>query len=118
LQQIAGFQAYVRGVDPSALENVMLTGINVPIRIGEVTVMPGDIALGDLEGLTFIPPQLAEKVANDTEMDHMVDKWGHAMLRAGKYTPGQIDGRWTKAMVEEFNTWLEQRGSKLRMPVP
>jgi len=118
LQQIPGFQVYTRGVDPSALENVMLTGINVPIRIGEVTVMPGDIALGDPEGVTFIPPHLAEKVANDTEMDHMVDEWGHAMLRAGKYTPGQIDGRWTKSMVEEFNAWLEKRGSKLRMPVP
>jgi len=118
LQEIPGFQCYVRGVDPSALENVMLTGINVPIRIGEVTVMPGDVALGDPEGITFIPPQLAEKVADDTEMDHLVDEWGHSMLREGKYTPGQIDGRWTKMMVEEFNAWLEKKGSKLRMPVP
>jgi len=118
LQEIPGFQCYVRGVDPSALENVMLTGINVPIRIGEVTVMPGDIALGDPEGVTFIPPQLAEKVADDTEMDHLVDEWGHAMLRQGRYTPGQIDARWTKTMVEEFNAWLEKKGSKLRMPVP
>ncbi len=118
LQEITGFQCYVRGVDPSALENVMLTGINVPIRIGEVTVMPGDIALGDPEGVTFIPPQLAEKVADDTEMDHLVDEWGHTMLREGRYTPGQIDARWTKAMVEEFNAWLEKKGSELRMPVP
>jgi len=118
LQEIPGFQCYVRGVDPSALENVMLTGINVPIRIGEVTVMPGDIALGDPQGVTFIPPQLAEKVADDTEMDHLVDEWGHTMLRQDRYTPGQIDARWTKAMVEEFNAWLEKKGSKLRMPVP
>jgi len=118
LQEIPGFQCYVRGVDPSALENVMLIGINVPIRIGEVTVMPGDIALGDPEGVTFIPPQLAEKVADDTEMDHLVDEWGHTMLREGKYTPGQIDASWTKTMVEEFNMWLEKKGSKLRMPAP
>jgi len=118
IQEIPGFQCYVRGVDPSALENVMLTGINVPIRIGEVTVMPGDIAIGDPEGITFIPPQLAEKVADDTEMDHLVDEWGHTMLREGKYTPGQIDAKWTKQMVEEFNAWLEKRGSKLRMPAP
>ena len=118
IQEIPGFQCYVRGVDPSALENVMLTGINVPIRIGEVTVMPGDIAIGDPEGITFVPPQLAEKVADDTEMDHLVDEWGHAMLREGKYTPGQIDGKWTKQMVEEFNAWLEKKGSKLRMPAP
>jgi 4-hydroxy-4-methyl-2-oxoglutarate aldolase len=118
LQEIPGFQCYVRGVDPSALENVMLTGINVPIRIGEVTVMPGDIAIGDPEGITFVPPQLAGKIADDTEMDHLVDEWGHAMLREGKYTPGQIDAKWTKQMIDEFNTWLEKKGSKLRMPAP
>jgi 4-hydroxy-4-methyl-2-oxoglutarate aldolase len=118
IQEIPGFQCYVRGDDPSALENVMLTGINVPIRIGEVTVMPGDIAIGDPEGITFVPPQLAEKLADETEMDHLVDEWGHTMLREGKYTPGQIDAKWTKQMVDEFNTWLEKKGSKLRMPVP
>jgi 4-hydroxy-4-methyl-2-oxoglutarate aldolase len=118
IQEIPGFQCYVRGVDPSALENVMLTGINVPIRIGEVTVMPGDIAIGDPEGITFVPSQLAEKVADDTEMDHLVDEWGHTMLREGRYTPGQIDAKWTKQMVEEFNAWLGKRGSKLRMPPP
>lgn len=118
IQQIAGFQVYTREVDPSALENVMLTGINVPIRIGDVTVMPGDIAIGDPEGVTFVPPQLAEKIADETEMDHLVDEWGHMKLREGKYTPGQIDAKWTKQMVLEFNTWAEKKGSKLRMPVP
>jgi 4-hydroxy-4-methyl-2-oxoglutarate aldolase len=118
IQQMPGFQVYTRGVDPSALENVMLTGINVPIRIGDVTVMPGDIAIGDPEGVTFVPPQLAEKTADDTEMDHLIDEWGHAMLREGKYTPGQIDTRWTPKMIEEFNAWLEKKGSKRRMPQP
>jgi 4-hydroxy-4-methyl-2-oxoglutarate aldolase len=118
IQEMPGFQCYVRGVDPSALENVMLTGINVPVRIGDVTVMPGDIAIGDPEGITFVPPQLAEKIADDTEMDHLVDEWGHTMLREGKYTPGQIDAKWTKPMVDEFNAWLEKKGSKRRMPAP
>ncbi len=118
IEEIKSFQCYVRGVDPSALENVMLTGINVPIRIGQATVMPGDIVIGDPEGVTFVPPQLAEKVADDTEMTHLVDEWGHTMLREGKYTPGQIDAPWTKSMVEQFNHWLEQKGSKLRMPIP
>lgn len=118
IEEIKGFQVYVRGVDPSALEGTMLMGINVPIRIGAVTVMPGDVVLGDAEGLTFIPPQLAEKVAGDTEMTHLVDEWGHKMLREGKYTPGEIDGEWTRDMVEQFNRWLEQKGSKLRMPLP
>src|SRR5580704_12056069 len=117
IQEIPGFQVYTRGVDPSALENVMLTGINLPIRIGDVTVMPGDIAIGDPEGVTFVPPQLAEKLADETEMDHLIDEWGHTMLREGKYTPGQIDSKWTKEMIEQFNAWLEKKGSKLHLPV-
>jgi regulator of RNase E activity RraA len=115
IQEIHGFQVYTRGVDPSALQNVMLTGINVPIRMGDTTVMPGDIAIGDPEGITFVPAQLAERVADDTEMDHMIDEWGHTMLREGKYTPGQIDAKWTPQMIREFNAWLKAKGSKLHM---
>jgi regulator of RNase E activity RraA len=118
IREIEGFQVFTKGVDPSALQNVMLTGVNTPIRIGQATVLPGDIAVSDPEGITFIPPHLAVKVADETEMTHLVDEWGHAQLRAGKYTPGQIDGKWTGAMVDEFNAWLTTKGSKLRMPRP
>jgi 4-hydroxy-4-methyl-2-oxoglutarate aldolase len=115
IKEISGFQVYARGFDPSALKNVMLMGINVPIRIGRTTVMPGDVVLGDPEGVTFIPPSLAEKVADEAEMDHLVDEWGHMMLREGKYTPGQIDSKWTPAMVQAFNKWAEEKGSRLRL---
>jgi 4-hydroxy-4-methyl-2-oxoglutarate aldolase len=116
IQQIKGFQVFARDMDPSALENVMLTGINVPIRIGEASVMPGDIAVGDPEGITFIPAHLAEKVADTAELTHLVDEWGHTMLRERKYTPGQIDAKWTRQMIQEFNAWAAQKRSKLRMP--
>lgn len=116
IQEIKGFQVYTRDMDPSALENVMLTGINVPIRIGEATVMPGDVAVGDPEGVTFIPAHLAEKVADKAELTHLIDEWGHAMLRGGKYTPGQIDAKWTPRMIQDFNAWAAKKGSKLRMP--
>ena len=115
LSEIKGFRVYVRDFDPSALSNVTLMGINVPIRIGQATVMPGDVAVSDPEGITFVPPHLAQKVAEEAEMTHLVDEWGHMMLRQGKYTPGQIDGKWTKPMIEEFNKFVEQKGSKLRM---
>src|SRR5579863_1343169 len=116
ISEIKGFRVYVRGTDPSALRDVTLMGINVPIRIGQVTVMPGDVAVSDVEGVTFIPPQLAQEVIDKAQMTHLVDEWGHQMLREGKYTPGQIDNNWTPPMIEEFNKWLEGKGSKLRMP--
>jgi regulator of RNase E activity RraA len=114
-EEISGFQVFVRGFDPAGLSNVMLMGINVPIRIGQATVMPGDIAVSDAEGITFIPPQLAEKVVDKALMIHLIDEWGHQMLREGKYTPGEIDRKWSKPMIQDFNKWLEQKGAKQRM---
>jgi regulator of RNase E activity RraA len=45
----------------------MLTGINIPIRIGSATVMPGDVVFGDREGVYFIPPRLVEEVIRRAE---------------------------------------------------
>ena len=87
----------------------MLMGINVPIRIGETTVMPGDVVLGDPEGLMFIPPHLAQRVAESAEDTHLRDEWGQMSIREGKYTPGQIDTGWTKQMQDEFGRWSEKR---------
>src|SRR5437870_8694280 len=50
--------AYFKAVDPTPIGNVMLTGINIPVRIGGVTVMPGDLVVGDREGVYFVPPHL------------------------------------------------------------
>jgi regulator of RNase E activity RraA len=117
ISEIKGFRCFVRGSDPSALAEVTLMGINVPIRIGQVTVMPGDVVVSDPEGLTFIPAQLAAKVADYSEITQLQDKWGHEMLREGKYTPGQVDAQWSKEMIEEFNRYAEQQGIKGRMKV-
>lgn len=112
ISKIEGFTGFVRGFDPSAIGNVMLMGINVPVRINNTTIMPGDVAVSDGEGITFIPPQLAEKVADAAELTHARDEWGHMMLRQGKYTPGQIDTRWTPEMRKEFDAWFQEQKKK------
>ena len=104
--EIQGFHGFVRDFHPTALADTTLVGINVPVRIGGVTVMPGDVILSDPEGLTFIPPHLAEKVATSSEDVRFRDDWGHEMLRQGKYTPGQIDSKWTESMEAEYKAWL------------
>jgi regulator of RNase E activity RraA len=105
IMEIKGFLGYVRDFHPTALADATLVGINVPIRIGGATVLPGDVILSDPEGLTFIPPQLAEKVVDVSEDVRSRDEWGHEMLRTGKYTPGQVDAAWTKEMEAEFQAW-------------
>lgn len=115
ISEINGFKVFARDFDPSAIADVTLTGINMPIRIGSVTVLPGDIVLSDPEGITFIPAHLAAKVADESELTRLRDQWGHQMLREQKYTPGQIDTQWTPTMIEEFNKWAEAKGSKVKM---
>lgn len=115
IKEIDGFQVYIRWSDPGVLRNTMLVGLNVPIRIGHATVMPGDVAVTDVEGVTFVPPQLCEEVANSAELTHLVHEWGHSMLRQQKYTPGQIDGKWSHEMIEEFNKFCASKGSSHRM---
>ena len=70
--------------------------------------MPGDVVLGRNGGVIFIPPQLAERVVQASELTRLRDTFGHARLRAGTYTAGQIDGRWTEAIEADFTGWLRE----------
>ncbi len=115
IESIDGFNAYVRGWNPTYLKDVMLTGINVPIRIGEAVVLPGDIVLAKREGVIFIPPHRAEKVAITAEYIMLRDKFGHQRLKEGIYTPGQIDSRWTDEIKQDFLQWLDENPDLLPM---
>ncbi len=116
LMQMPEFTSFIRGSHPSHQKEIMLTGINVPIRIGPVTVMPGDVILGKLDGVVFIPPHLAEKIVKTGELVMLRDKFGHQRLREEKYTPGQIDGRWSDEIEKDFSGWLEAHMDELPVP--
>ena len=115
LEAIDGFVGFVRGVDPSFIKNEMLTGINYPIRIGRATVLPGDLILGKKEGVIFIPAHLAEKVISTSEFIGMTDAFGHLRLKQGKYTPGQIDQKWTDDIKADFVKWADENPDKRPM---
>jgi len=88
-----GMPAYFRGTGPSALGNVMITGINIPIRIGNATVMPGDVVLGDEEGLFFIPPHLVKDSIAAAESTKARDEWIKSKMDLRKYKSGELYGR-------------------------
>jgi regulator of RNase E activity RraA len=116
LNEIEGFNACVRGWDPSFLKNVVLSSINRPIRIGHVTVFPGDVILARREGVIVVPAQLAEEVVVTAEIVALKDEFGHTRLKEGVYTPGQIDVRWTAPIRADFFKWLEARPDKPPIP--
>ena len=113
IDEIRDFPVFVRGWDPSFLSDVMLMSMNAPIRIGRATVMPGDVVLGNREGVLFIPAHLAEEVVEVSEFISFRDEFGHQRLREGKYTPGQIDSQWTAEIEKDFDDWLKKNGKKL-----
>ena len=127
LREMENFTSFVRYYDPShhignasagARLNSTMIGINVPIRIGGAFVMPGDVVLGRDGGVVFIPPQLAEQVVRTSEITRLRDEFGHARLRAGVYTAGQIDGRWADAIEADFTQWLRQNMDRLPVARP
>ncbi|MCS7042836.1 MAG: RraA family protein [Bryobacteraceae bacterium] len=123
LRELENFVSFVRFYHPShhysssgPRLNSTLISINAPVRIGRATVMPGDVVLGRDGGVIFIPPHLAEKVVVTSEIVRLRDMFGHQRLKEGRYTPGQIDARWTPEIEKDFTEWLRQHMD--RLPVP
>jgi regulator of RNase E activity RraA len=123
LKEIGSFTSFFRTYhpshhlnDPKGQLNTTLVGINTPTRMGKATVMPGDVVLGRDGGVIFIPPHLAEKVVKTSEIVRLRDMFGHQRLREQKYTPGQIDTRWSDEIEKDFSQWLRTNSDKLPVP--
>lgn len=123
LKEMKGFTSYFKSYHPShhlnnpdGELNTTLVGINMPTRIGSATVMPGDVILGRDGGVLFIPPHLAEKVVKTSEIVRLRDLFGHQRLREGKYTPGQIDNKWSDDIERDFSQWLNAHINELPVP--
>jgi 4-hydroxy-4-methyl-2-oxoglutarate aldolase len=107
--------AYVRDVHPSAISNVVLAGWNIPIRIGGATVMPGDLVVGDREGVYFIPPALVTQVLDAADTTHVHDEWTRKKFDEGKYKSTDIYGSpRDPALRQEYQEYLKQRLEEIR----
>jgi regulator of RNase E activity RraA len=112
LQGIAtfGMGGYYRDAVPPAINNVMVTGINVPVRIGKATVLPGDVVFGDREGVYFIPPHLVQEIVDQAEITHLHDEWTKKKFDEGKYKSTEIySSPKDPALIKEYDEYLKQR---------
>lgn len=114
LEDINGFNGWIKGYDPSYIQQMMLGSINAPVRIGRATVLPGDVVLAKKGGIVFIPPQFLQDLVQNSEFVQLRDEFGHLRLREGKYTPGQIDQQWSDEIKKDFIQWLD---SKKNLPM-
>jgi regulator of RNase E activity RraA len=123
LKEIGSFTSFFKSYHPShhlnkpdGQLNTTLIGINKPTRIGMATVMAGDVVLGRDGGVIFIPPHLVEKVVKTSEIVRLRDMFGHLRLREQKYTPGEIDSRWSDKIEKDFSKWLNDQIDELPVP--
>ena len=107
--------AYYRHAHPTPIREVMLTGINVPIRIGEATVSPGDLVLGDREGVYFIPPSLVQGILDRADETHIHDEWTKRKFDEGKYKSQEIYGSpRDPALKKEYEDYLAKKLAELK----
>jgi regulator of RNase E activity RraA len=106
---------YFRSVHPSAIGGATLAAINVPIRIGNVTVMPGDLVMGDREGVSFIPAQNAEAILDRADETHIHDEWTRQKFDQGKYKSSEIYGSPSDpALKQEYQEYLKKRLDEIK----
>ncbi len=115
LRKIDGFNAWIKGSDPSYMRQTLLTTINAPIRIGSATVLPGDAVLAKKDGVIFIPAHLTEHIVVNGEITAIFDVFGQQRIKEGKYSAGQIDSVWSDEINRDFRAWAEENVDKLPM---
>ena len=112
LKETNGFNAWVKGHDPSYIRDMTPTSINAPIRIGEVTVFPGDVVFANEYGVVFIPAFMVEALVKASEMTGLRDEFERYMLQLGKYPSGEVHGEWADNMKDEFRAWFKKYPKK------
>jgi len=76
---------------------------NVPIACGGVAVYPGDVIVGDGEGVVVIPREIADAVAKDTYEQEKLEEFVQLEIAAGRPLPGTYPpNAETKARYEKW----------------
>jgi len=115
LSQIKGMNGLFREADPSFIQEMQMSEINGPIRIGRATVLPGDIVVAKFGGVVFIPAYLAETVITQSEFVALRDAFSHHVVQTGQFGPAEMDTAWTPTVKAAFLRWVEQNPDRVPM---
>ena len=92
---------------PTNLTRHQALDLNVPIGCGGVAVFPGDIAVGDGDGVIIIPSELADEIAAEAQDMERYESWVMDQLRTG----ASIIGLYPMNDVtrKRYETWLAEQ---------
>ncbi len=105
IMPIPDFNVFSREWHPSAFADITMIEINGIVRIGGAVCLPGDVVLGTMTGVIFIPPHLAEEVVENSEETRERDNFGKQRISEGVYTPGEVDRKFSEVMEADFKQW-------------
>jgi 4-hydroxy-4-methyl-2-oxoglutarate aldolase len=108
-------QIFFKKSHPAAVADVMVAGINIPVKVGEAVVLPGDVVLGNNEGVIFIPPHLVKEIVDTADLTHIHDEWTKAKFLTGKYTASELYGGppLTPELQKEYDAFVKKRVAEL-----
>jgi regulator of RNase E activity RraA len=82
--QSVGLPVYSRGVTPVVFGEIhVMADLNVPIACAGVLVVPGDVLVGDPEGVIVIPQGVAARVAEEAVETERRDAFSRGKVEAG-----------------------------------
>jgi 4-hydroxy-4-methyl-2-oxoglutarate aldolase len=113
-REIPNFNGFYKGYDPSFWQQMTLTAINSPIRIGRAVVLPGDLVLAKTDGVIFIPAILAEAAVSHAEFTNLMDDYNFELNREGK-NGAEFEGGWTAAKFQGLGKYVDAHPEKLKM---
>src|SRR6202050_2101340 len=114
-REIPNFNGFYKGYDPSFWQQMTLTSINAPIRIGRAVVLPGDLVLAKTDGVIFIPAILAEDAVSHAEFTSLEDDYNFELNKEGK-NGAEFEGGWTPAKFQGLSKWVDAHPEMLKMP--
>jgi regulator of RNase E activity RraA len=84
--------------------------LNLPIGCGGVAVYPGDIIVGDCDGVVVIPSGIADEIAEEAVATSLYDSFAEEEIARGRSLVGLFPVVGEKAK-QDFETWKKNRQS-------
>jgi regulator of RNase E activity RraA len=99
------FPVYYAGSHASAMADQVGVEWNTAVRIKTVTVLPGDVVIGDESGVLFFPPQLAADVIQAAEDTVYVENFQREMIGGTKYRARDVYPKLSPEVERVFEEW-------------
>lgn len=99
------FPVYYTGSHASAMADQVGVEWNAPIRLGEMTVLPGDVIVADASGVLAFPPQLTADLIAAAETTVYTENFKREMMRSRKYRSRDIYPTLSPELEKAFEEW-------------